>query len=320
MVTDHAGPGNWEADRPNGAVDQPVGSLACVVLAHDDPRHVRRLIDSLDPFPVFLHCDARTPGSVFEQMTAGLPDRVQVLPRRSTPWAGWGLVAAELDGYRAALATTRASHVALLSGSDYPVRSSRDIARLLGPLAGRSVTWSNDMPIAGWELGGGLLRLRFSYAPWRKHMLLLPVPRPLPSGVVPAGGSQSKVLARSHAQALLRVVDQRPDLPRRWRRTWIPDETFVYSVLHSPALVPGWRAEHVPASAWFIRWPDASVKSPPWLGMADLPELRRALDDEERCRTLMFARKFGTAADTAVLDEIDRSLRVAGTDGAAGPT
>src|SRR3954454_16524877 len=100
---------------PDGGAAPGDVSLACVVLAHTDPEQVRRLVTALAPFPVFLHCDARTPDDVFARMTTDLPDRVRLMPRRRTAWARWENVAAELDGYRAALVDTDASHVAVLT-------------------------------------------------------------------------------------------------------------------------------------------------------------------------------------------------------------
>jgi hypothetical protein len=291
-------------------VSGPVASgLACVVLAHADPAQTRRLVAALDPFPVFLHCDARTLQATFVQMTHDLPARVTVLPRRPTPWGSWGAVLAEVDGYRASLATTSASHVALLTGSDYPLASSAAVLDRLAGLPGRSITESHPLPLPQWGHGGGLWRLRYRFRPWGKHMLVLPVPRRLPRDIVPAGGSQLKVLARPDAAAVVGTVDTRPDLTRFWRRTWIPDETFVHSVLHTPALAPGFADRQVPGMAWFIRWDGAPRKSPPWLTRADLPELRRVRTAEPQGTPILFARKFSSTADPAVLDEIDRTLR-----------
>jgi Core-2/I-Branching enzyme len=282
-------------------------SLACVVLAHTDPVHVRRLIAALDPFPVFLHCDVRTSDDVFARMTEGLPDRVTVMPRRRTAWARWEMVAAELDGYRAAL-RTGASHVALLTGSDYPLASTAQIAEFLATIPGRSVTLSQPLPIPQWGHGGGFWRLRFRFRAWNQRMLLLPVPRRLPRGVVPAGGSQLKLLAREHAATVVSVADGRPDLVRYWRSTWIPDETFVYSVLHTPALAPGFLDQRVEGTAWYIKWDEAPRKSPPWLTSADLPELARARDGLHGVPAL-FARKFSSTVDPGVVDAVDRTLR-----------
>ncbi|QSB22656.1 beta-1,6-N-acetylglucosaminyltransferase [Curtobacterium sp. 24E2] len=150
--------------------------LACIVLAHEDPTHVRRLVAALDPFPVFLHCDASTDDAVFEAMTAGLPERVHVLPRMRTGWAKWENVAAEVAGYRAALAQTDATHVALLTGSDYPLADADEISALLTANPGQSFVEAKPLPHPAWGRDGGRSRVRFRHWAWRKHMLRLPVP------------------------------------------------------------------------------------------------------------------------------------------------
>jgi hypothetical protein len=288
---------------------RPHPEVACVVLAHTDAAQVRRLVAALDPSPVFLHCDARTPEDTFTSMTRDLPARVTVQPRRRTPWASWETVEAELDGYRAALASTEASHIAVLTGSDYPLVSAAAITAFLATIPGRSVTESRPLPIPQWGHGGGWWRLRYRFGAWRKHMIWLPVPRRLPGGVVYAGGSQLKLLAREHAAAVVRAVDERPDLIRFWRRTWIPDETFVHSLLHTPGLVPDFAGERLAGSVWYIRWDGGPRKSPPWLTSADLPELLRLRADPPGGVPLLFARKFRSSVDPTVLDVIDDSLR-----------
>lgn len=287
-------------------------SLACVVLAHTDPVHVRRLVAALDPFPVFLHCDQRTPDDVFAAMTADLPDRCVVLDRLRTGWARWENVAAELAGYRAALAATDATHIALLTGADYPLATTAEIRAFLAEHEGRSIALYLPMPQRRWGRSGGLARLRYRHRAWRKHMLRLPIPRRLPADIVPAGGSQVKVLARQHAQAVVGVADARPDLVRFWRSSWVADETFVGSVLSSPSLVPGWAGEHVADDLWWIGWGGQRSKSPPWLDLSHLDRLVAARQGAGAGRVpRLFARKFSTAVSTPLLDAVDESLRAA---------
>lgn len=295
--------GGQEAD----AVHVPIDAVACVVLAHNDPIQVRRLVGALAPFPVFLHCDAGTPDDVFTAMTGGLPDRVRLLPRLSTPWATWNAVAAEISGYRAALADTDAGHVAMLSGSDYPLVGSARIAEYLAAHAGRSITSFGALPRPEWR-GGGLQRLKFRYRAYRRHMLVLPIPRRIPADVVPAGGSVLKVLARHHAQQLVDTFDARPDLVAFWRSTWCADETFVPTILNTPAFVPDWEQAHIDADLWFMDWLGGGGKSPEWLTTAHLPMLAERSRPAQGEPTL-FARKFSSAVDPAVIDEIDSSLR-----------
>lgn len=293
---------------------------ACIVLAHEDPAHVRRLVEALDPFPVFLHVDARTPESVFRAMTAGLPERVRVLPRIATGWARWENVAAEVAGYRAALAETDASHVAVLTGSDYPLANPAEISALLEAHRDDSFVAVHPLPFDAWGRDGGAARLRYRHWAWRKHMLRLPVPRRVPRDVVPAGGSQLKVLARHHAAAVVDVVDTRPDLVRFWRRTWIADETFVPSVLATPELVPGFADEHVPHALWWIGWDGTAMKSPPWLTTADAGRVleRRTVSDVDLPH--LFARKFSTARSSDLLDVIDGAFGLRQHATASGAT
>ncbi len=289
------------------------------MLAHNDPRHLRRLVAALHPFPVYVHCDLRTPRDTFEQMVTDLPQRCLVLDRVATGWATWGIAEAEIAGYRAALADPGVSHLALLTGSDYPLASTSEISAFLAQHRGESFTSFHPLPYPPWGRSGGIARIRFRHWAYRKHMIRLPVPRRLPSAVVLAGGSMSKILARKHAEAVVTAYDAHPDLVRLWRRSWCADETFVPSVLSTPEFAPGWEQEHIDRSMWWIGWDGSARKSPPWLGIEQFDTLARARAAGTDGIGYAFARKFGTTHDTAVLDAIDRELRgVSGADSAAG--
>jgi Core-2/I-Branching enzyme len=311
---------------------------AAVVLAHADPAHLRRLIDALVDVPVFLHVDAGTPVEVFDAMVHDLPARVVVLPRRRTTLSSWSLVAAELSGLRAAVAGTRAEHVAVLSGADYPLVAMSRLHDELRALAGRSWVWNVPLPYHEWSTArhpdGGLWRLRHRFLVredqvvfWRGVPLRWPVQRRLPAGVQARAGSQWKVLSRGHVEALLRVVDTRPDLVRFWRTTLVPDETFIPSVLASPELVGESAVLPVcPTNPWFIDWPTAGAHHPRVLTDDSFGQLRvtrrpvPSTDREPHEGTLdqggalpsfdraWFARKF-SSRHPGILDRIDEELR-----------
>lgn len=289
----------------------PTAAPACVVLAHEDPVQVRRLVEALDPFPVFLHCDVRTPDDVHGAMIEGLPSRVRLLDRQRTGWARWENAAAEIAGYRAALAQTDATHVAVLTGSDYPLATPDEIRALLEAHRGRSFLITHPLPHPDWR-GGGWSRFRYRHWAWRKHMLRLPVPRRLPRDVVLTGGSQMKLISREHAQAVLDVVDARPDLVRFWRRAWIADESLVPSILNSPALVPGFADEHVEHSPWYIGWDGTRMKSPPWLTTADAARLLDRWTGAGDELPQVFARKFSTERSSDLLDLVDAAVGLRG--------
>lgn len=287
--------------------DTPV--LACVVLAHQDPQQVQRLVAALDPFPVFLHCDSRTPSDVYAAMVEGLPARCVVMPRIRTGWARWENVAAELAGYRAAIETTRATHVALLSGTDYPVAGPTEIRAALAALGPRSAAQVHPLPNPEWGRSGGFDRLRFRHWAVGKRMLRLPIPRRLPEDVVLAGGSQMKLLSRHHVEALLQATDQEPELMRFWRRSWVADETFVPSILSTPRFVPDWKDAHVPDKPWLIGWAPGRQKSPMWL-VSEFAEGLETYRSKAAATGLpaLFARKFSTDRSSGLLDAIDARI------------
>lgn len=308
-------------------------ALAAVVLAHRDPMQVRRLVRSLHDVPIFLHCDAKTSEDQFSAMIARAPDRVHVCRRIPTSLASWSLVEAEVLGLRQAVSRTNASHIAVLSGSDYPLLSVPGLLEELQRWPGQSYFWNVPLPHRPWDTprhpDGGLWRLRRRF--WTRDgqvvfargvPLRWPVPREVPPGVEPRAGSQWKIYARRHVIALLDIIDSRADLVRYWRSSLVPDETFVASVLGSealmgrPALAPCW------LQPWFTSWP-GDAQHPRWLVARDFDRLAAAAqgpsvgpaDAISQARhdagphRKLFARKFSTSTASHLLDRIDEELR-----------
>jgi len=283
------------------------GLPAVVLVAHDKPRHLRKLLRALAPLPVFLHIDATTAPAMLERMVADLPDYVTLLPRVRAGWAQFGVLEAELIGYRAALAATDAQHVILGTGADYPLASVDRITAALAAHPDRSYAEINPLPIKAWGLARGYDRFFLRQRVWRRHRLVSPLPRRIPDGLRPGGGAQTKILTRRHAEIVLDVVDHRPELVEFFRRCWTPDEVMIPSILVSECFGARWDQEgSSEPHRWYIDWAKKRAKNPRWLGMRDLPALREAAERADR--PALFARKF---ADDSVdlTDAIDTHLR-----------
>lgn len=314
--------------------------LAAVVLAHADPGHLRRLVDALDDVPVFLHCDARTDAATFAAMVTGLPRRVTVCERRATTLASWSLVDAEIAALREALGRTRARHIAVLSGADYPLVSMQALLDELALWEGRSYFWNVRLPFRQWDTprhrDGG--RWRFEHRFLRRHDQVLfwraiplrwPVRRAVPAELDLRASSQWKIYSREHVEILLHAVDTRPDLMRFWSSTLVPEESFAASTLGSPALAGAAALQPCAAQAWHMEWPTGVAHHPRWLRTQDFDKLRQArwapspdpiaatewfghdewFGQAETPTRKLFARKFGSGIDTDVLDLIDTQLR-----------
>lgn len=280
-------------------------SAAYVVLAHKHPRQVGRLAAALAPAPVFLHVDAAVDEAPF---AAAAPANVTLVPRHRSGWASWGIVAALLEGMTAAAAEPGWTHLMLLSGQDYPLVPPADIAAFLARHGGRSFMARWPLPSRLWGRDGGLHRVRYRHWALRGRRVVLPLPRRMPAGIEPWGGSLYACLARAAVEDVLALVARRPDVVRFYRRSWIPDEMFVpTAVMSSPAA-----AAVINESLSFIRWTDGGGRHPDVLRAGDLPLLAQAArgpsDVGGHGRRKLFARKLDASVDADLLDLIDAQL------------
>lgn len=309
-----------------------MAAIAAIILAHENPSQVRRLVGALAGTDVFLHCDRRSPDAVLAAMVAGAPESLQLTPRVRTRLFSWSLVEAELVALRTVIERSAAEHIVVLSGSCYPLVSVADLEDELALWRGRSRLAFAPLPWAAWGTprnpDGGAWRVRRRFVTFGGQVVRVGgVPlragrRSVPSELRLCGADQWKIYARDHAVALLRVLDDRPDLVRFWRGTFIPDELCVPSILGSPALV-GEIAETMTCDrVWYVRWDapgspgsrPAPVVHPRWLHLEDLTELDAARSAEPRKpgaaereggHRKLFARKFAPRDEelVALIDE-----------------
>jgi Core-2/I-Branching enzyme len=304
--------------------------LAAVVLAHDDPPKVRRLLAALDGVDVFLHCDRRTPDGSLAEMLAGAGPRVSQVPRHRASVRSWSLVEAELAGLRLALERSKGEHVIVLSGACYPLVSVAELEDELSRWRGVTRMRLDPLPYESWNTprnpDGGLWRFKRRFVTFRGRIVSLgDIPlrayrRAIPDGVGLHASAQWKIYARDHATTLLRVLGERPDLVTFWRTSFVPDESCPASILRSPALVGRVAEEIFDDLPWFIRWAECAWH-PDWLGQADFEALEAARNapprspdlaverspDRDRFRKL-FARKV-SSRESKLLDWVDAELR-----------
>jgi hypothetical protein len=291
-------------------------ALAAVVLAHDDPAKVHRLIAALDGVDIFLHCAANAQREVARQILSDVGPNVQAIRRRRTDDSSWSLVEAELAGLELALERSRAEHLIVMSGSCYPLIAVADLEDELARWRGLSRLELHPMPYRGWDTprnpDGGLWRLRRRYLTVRGTIVRprgVPVPtfrRPIPPELCLHASSNWKILARHHAAALLRVLDERRDLVRFWSTTFQAVETCAASILRSPALVGRVAEEVRDDHPWYIDWgPGPRTHHPLWLTDRDFQALEAATAASPR---KLFARKI-SSREGALLDRIDEDLR-----------
>lgn len=237
--------------------------IAVLLLCHEAPAVLADYLAS--PFfrhpdvKVYLHHDGRHPASVLPALRAAVPEGVacQVLDDRvPVAWGEASIVEATRRLMGAALADPAfgAQRLLLASASCHPVRPVSSLQRFLSARPDTEFIQAHDISRGRW-VDDGLeeerfrwffpfnfvtQRRRFEFATrWQRR---LHVRRRVPGGLRIHFGSQWFCLTRDTSAKVAELL-ARPDLARFFRRSWIPDE-FAIQTLVAHVCLPARIAGH----------------------------------------------------------------------------
>lgn len=282
--------------------------IAVVVLAHRAPVQIARLVRSLTDRSTgfYVHLDRRSSRQVHRSTGAllGGRDDVRLLRPRRTPWGGFGIVLALLDGLQAAR-TDGARTVVVLSGQDYPIRPTEQVVAFLTEHRGTSFLEHRPLPRPDWRPPGGLERYDARGVHLLGHDLLVKsrrgtrwLPR-RPVQVAPLRPHHGSPICSLSAQAcdwLLTQLGGDRALQRAFRAVQLPDETAVHTVLASSHLDEMLVNDNLLYADW-----SANADHPEELSEGHLPALASS--------AALFARKFDLLSRPQLLDRVDVELR-----------
>lgn len=298
--------------------------IAYLILAHNRPKQLLRLVDRLDSSGTsfHIHIDLSAHDAMYRETARTLAKRVNVLfvERRKCNWGSMSLVEAELSCLRSAFDFSPGFDMAvLLSGADYPIKPRATIQAFFEKHQGKSILHHWSLPSDVWanEMGG-LQRYQFwnvkfgrSFLPifgprrfrnrfidycWNVLAERFPIRRSFPSDLTPYGGSMWWALTRDCAKYVLDFVAENPGHSRFFDYVKIPDEMYLQSVVMSSPH----RDRVLNEPLHFLSWPTLGAPSPRVLTTSDIKDLSSS--------SCMFARKFDTEVDNEVLDLIDQML------------
>lgn len=114
--------------------------IAYLILSHSDSKHLKRMINVLDNnSDFFIHIDLKADIEQFKQEISKenvyfIEDRVPIY------WGGFNMVDATKKLIKKALEkSNQYTHLVLLSGNDYPIKSSKEIYEFLCSMKGREI-------------------------------------------------------------------------------------------------------------------------------------------------------------------------------------
>ncbi len=287
--------------------------LAYIVLAHKQPRQLRRLLDRISAGgsnSIYLHIDKKCPASEYAEMRRlceAVP-KVVWLERQVCQWSYFGQTQATILGIEAMIERDDPfTYAVFLTGQDYPLHSDAYIKRALHSQPGRSYIEHHAFPYEAWATGGWDRVLKWHFVllgrptelpssrgfPWNSLNPFFPR-RSMPAGLHPHGGSAYWALTRTAIGEVYRFMKASPSVLRFFRNTRHSSEFFVHTIVANSYLKDSLIADDL----HYIDWPSAGGRSHPrLLTMADAEALRQSQK--------LFARKFVIGRDDKILEFID---------------
>lgn len=294
-----------------------------VVLAHTQPELVARMVRHLTPYPVVVHVDAKVDIRAFRAALHRC-DSVSFVDserRVNVRWGGFSQVLAMRAAAEQALGLTSAQdHIVVCSGSDYPLRPIRDLAKFLEVSEWRqhiryfdiaaserkyedqiSRRHYRDLTLINREKGEFVRKLNNA-----ARRALASGARALPRATLPnadavAFGSQWFAVTRECMEATLKLSSQSVD--EFFRRTFSPDEKYFHTLVSQTA-------HHLETQAGGFE----PYVGPGTFRMANLHHLHGSLskwytlDDWEELAASdkFFVRKVRLPESASLMDRLDR--------------
>lgn len=294
--------------------------VAYLILAHRYPEQLVRLVRKLDSDSAtfLIHLDKKADESIYSWLVHQLGSKTNVhfLKRHTCYWAGFGIVAATIEGVRAVIEKKiRFDYLALLSGQDYPIKTNEHIHHFLHQHRGTSFIHHHPFPHPEWERHNwGWDRIQLWHVRTKNHHWVLPhkqtfgspllnligdiiatvfpIRRRFPEGFHPYGGAQFWCLYRTHVQKVHHLIQENPRFVRFFRFVDVPDEIFFQTIVGNVVE----ESELHNDTLTHVEWDRTGAT------------IYRSDFDKLRSTYHLFARKFDATVDAEVLDRIDQEL------------
>lgn len=224
--------------------------IAYIILAHKNIPQLKWLLQALedDRVNLYLHLDKGADKSLHEQARTELAGirNLFFLKAHFTNWGSFGLVDATLEGMRQVKKHGGADYTILLSGQDYPIKSTSELISFLEHAGGKSFIEYFKFPVPHWQDNGGFdriqkwyLSLPIKYTAQNKLMrgrlnqmlnILFPNRR-FPVGLIPYGGSQWWCLNRECIDHIIQFCKSHWSYVSFFKTIRVPDEIFFHTIL-----------------------------------------------------------------------------------------
>ena len=274
--------------------------LAHLILTHANPGQLKRMLDRLqhDDAHFYVHVDLKTDLQSFLPL-ANQRNVFFISKRVTVSWGGYSIVQATLNGFEQILASgVHYDYINLMSGQDYPIKSTQYIHEYLRLNPGKIFTdaliiedeWQEAIPrITQYHLVNH--NFPGKYRAQQLMNLLLPR-RKMPKGIVAVGRSQWFTATPASIAYLVNYIKAEPWVSAFFKFSWAADEIIFQTILYNSPF----RKDMSGYNLMYVDWSEQKA-SPRLLSMADAPALLGS--------TKLFARKFSMDTQKEIMDYLD---------------
>ncbi len=277
--------------------------IACIIIAHKEPRQIERLIKKFLPLPYdfYIHIDKKISQDSFDFL-AGLPHVHFVKNRIRVRWASYSFLLAVFQTMKEIFESgNQYNFISLMSGQDYPIKPVINIFNTLEKNPGKNFIcyeegdewWSHALSrIHKYHFTNFSFRGRYRIQFFLNALL----PRrkfPLPHKLYGGPRAMCMTLSVDCAAFILKFFESNKKLRRFVRFTWGPDEFLIPTIIMNSEF----RDSVVNDNFYYIDWSQGGV-NPKTFTLEDFD----ALISSDK----LLARKFDIEKDTEILNRLDR--------------
>lgn len=277
--------------------------LAYLVIAHNNVKHLERLIDELNDGEnfVFVHFDKRY-NKLIKGFDFANKHNFRIFSSHKVYWGGFSIINVTIDLLKMAFTSGYIfDYYILLSGNEYPIRSQLVIKNYLQANYGYNFINQVKLPNANKSLNRiynyyieGGYRTKSTKAFFirilNKFFKKLKIKRKFPyKGYTFYGGSQWWLLTNDTVKYVLEYIEKNKVFVKFFKHTFVPDEMFFQTIIMNSPM-----KDFIKPALFYADW---SLGKGPYPSLID--EIHLSIIDSGKTvsnfygkRDIFFARKF----------------------------
>jgi len=275
--------------------------LAHLILCHTKPEQLQRLIKNISQADahIYIHVDKRIDINLFLPLSL-LANVYFIKERENVNWGGYSIVQATINGFKQILSSgIEYGYINLLSGQDYPLKSSKEIHEFFATNPGvafMDISSSKHSEKLAKKLRKYYLtdlNIKGSYL--AELILTALFPRKIPETFTAVGNSQWFTIPPYCVEYIVEFLKNNPEIKRLFKFMWAPDDMIFQSILFNSPFKDIIVNNDLRYADWSLDLP-----SPKVLTIADFEKLVNS--------DKLYARKFDINSDSEILDSLDRHM------------